>query len=209
MPPARALAPEGTRHCRLPRPPCVWFFCIPCVYCRRMEGPGYWLGSVYCVYVGAGCCGDNGLLPIKLYLRPVSCLCDFISTTHTFPRSTEHPPSASLWVPMSRSAQAGKDTDGDRCGECEEGSDWGQEGALGSGGVGRGAGGHTLLSGGGDPAERVCRWPEGRPLGLDRGQGPSILPGTCLRRDPEFSEGSFILFGEYSLLPCFVLVGPR
>lgn len=40
--------------------------------CCRMEGPGCWRGCVYCVYVGAGCCGDDGLLPIKLYLRPMN-----------------------------------------------------------------------------------------------------------------------------------------
>lgn len=49
------------------------------------------LGCVYCVYVGAGHCGDNGSLLIKLYLRPVSCLCDFTSAPHILPVPTEHP----------------------------------------------------------------------------------------------------------------------
>lgn len=81
MSPAWAPAREGTRHCHSQNP-LLCLVLLHFMYCRRMEGPEYWLGCVYCVYVGAGCCGDNSLLPIKLYLRPVSCLCDFISSVH-------------------------------------------------------------------------------------------------------------------------------
>ena len=104
--------------------------------------------------MGAGCCGDDGLLPIKLYLRPVSCLRAFFFSLHTF---FEHLLRASLGsLPGAVSAQAGKDPGGDRCSECKEGSAWAEQEHLGlwewvwGRDQGRRAGGegHTLLCGG-------------------------------------------------------------
>ena len=59
-------------------------------------------------------------------------------------------------------------------------------------GPGEGSGeGHTLLSGRGDPEERMCRWPEGRPLGLDRGQGAQHAPGHLPQERAQVFRGKF------------------
>lgn len=57
------LTLEGTRHSFIELP--CFVFGSFASHTLQKDGRT-WLGCVYCVYMGAGCCGDNSLLLIKL-----------------------------------------------------------------------------------------------------------------------------------------------